>query len=52
MDDLLWAWAQPHGAFLLIHIGWLVVVLWVLSWLLNTDFPISLNRLLFFDDRF
>lgn len=34
MDDLLWAWAQPQGAFLLAHIGWWLVALWVLSWFL------------------
>ena len=34
MDELLWAWVQPHGAFLLAHIGWWLVALWALFWLL------------------
>lgn len=34
MDDLLWAWIQPHGIFLLAHIGWWIVASWILLWIL------------------
>ncbi|HZF70108.1 phosphatase PAP2 family protein [Sulfuricurvum sp.] len=33
MDALLWAWVQPKGTFLLAHIGWWIVGLWVALWL-------------------
>ncbi|MDD5119581.1 MAG: phosphatase PAP2 family protein [Sulfuricurvum sp.] len=33
MDDMLWAWVQPRGTFLLAHIGWWIVAGWVLLWL-------------------
>jgi undecaprenyl-diphosphatase len=47
MDDLLWAWAQPQGAFLLAHIGWWIVAGWVLFWFLLWLFAQSiLKRLL------
>lgn len=44
MDDLLWAWVQPHGVFLLVHSGWWLVTGWVLLWILLWLFAQAILR--------
>lgn len=34
MDDWLWAFIQRQGLFLFEHIGWWIVIIWVLLWIL------------------